>query len=114
MEFSYSTQVKNSCHIFSIKGNLIEAKQASKMIEEVDMLLAAKPVRLVLDLSSFGHMNSTGLNVLLHIVNKTRTAGGNTVLCAVPKKTEELLAITKLNHIFTVTDTVENAISKLN
>jgi anti-anti-sigma factor len=53
-------------------------------------------------MSDFKYMNSTGLNTLITILTRARKAGGEAIVCSVPDNIKSLLAITKLNSIFTV------------
>jgi anti-sigma B factor antagonist len=61
-------------------------------------------------------MNSTGLNVLLMILTKARKSGGEAVLCNLSANISSLLSVTKLNSVFTVynsLDEAELAVSKV-
>ena len=58
-------------------------------------------------------MNSSGLNVLIQLLTKTRTSGGESVICNVNKKVNDLLVITKLNTLFKVADSKDDAVKML-
>ena len=58
-------------------------------------------------------MNSSGLNVLIQLLTKTRNNGGESVIFNVNKKITELLIITKLNTLFKIAETEEEAIKML-
>lgn len=113
MVFSFSIKKELNVNIVSLTGELIDKNQSNELVEQVDSLLAAGELKYVFDLSELKYINSSGLNVLIHILTKARKAGGEAVVANVSKKVNELLIITKLNTVFTVTDTVEKAISKL-
>jgi len=54
-------------------------------------------------------MNSTGLSILINLFTQTRNRGGELVITNIPEKINNLLVITKLNSIFNIEDTVEDA-----
>jgi anti-sigma B factor antagonist len=51
--------------------------------------------------------------MILKIFTQVRNQGGELLICAVPKPIEKLLIITKLNSIFTIFATVEDALENL-
>lgn len=114
MEFTYKINEKGKYCSIHLRGNLIERGQAVSLIDEVNNLLLKDSNRFVLNLSDFKYMNSTGLTVFLNILTLARKAGGEAVICCVPDKINTLLSVTKLNNVFTVTDTEEHAALNLN
>jgi anti-sigma B factor antagonist len=109
MILDYKITEKNGIQILVLSGELIDKNQAIDLIKSVDELLAAEKNKFVIDLSTLKYMNSSGLNVLIQLLTKTRTSGGDSVICNVSKKVNELLIITKLNTLFKVADTQEAA-----
>ena len=113
MVFDYSIRKDLNVNIVSLSGELIDRNQANDLVEDIDELLESGELKYVFDLSELRYINSSGLNVLIHVLTKARKSGGEAIVANVSKKVNELLIITKLNTVFTVTDTVEKAISKL-
>lgn len=113
MVFNYSIRKDINVNIVSLSGELIDKNQANELVDEVDALLTDGELKYVFDLAELKYINSSGLNVLISILTRARKAGGEVIVSNVSKKVNELLIITKLNTVFTVTDTVEKAISKL-
>lgn len=109
MILDYKITEKNGIQILVLSGELIDKNQAIDLIKSVDELLEAEKNKFVIDLSTLKYMNSSGLNVLIQLLTKTRTSGGDSVICNVSKKVNELLIITKLNTLFKVADTQEAA-----
>lgn len=114
MFFTYSSEKQNNIHIFILKGDLIDKNQADKLIEEINDTILNNHIRFVVDLGGLKYLNSSGLTILIQILTKARKAGGEAVIANVGKRIKELLVITKLNTVFTVADTVEQGIAKLN
>jgi anti-sigma B factor antagonist len=102
MEFTYRFEEKKDYSLLHFSGNLIEKNQAQDMFRSFDELLNRDQKKFVIDMTDFKYMNSTGLNTLITILTKARKAGGEAIVCSVPDNIKSLLAITKLNSIFTV------------
>jgi anti-sigma B factor antagonist len=113
MTFEHNIKKEKDINVISFKGQLIEKSQAGSLNEKIDELLEDKQVKYVLDLSELKYMNSSGLNILINILTRTRKAGGEAVIANVSSKINELLIVTRLNTVFTVTDTVDTALNQL-
>ena len=118
MEFKLSTDKHNDYAIISMTGDLMDRSQATPMLEEVENLISDDCKSFVISMENTRFLNSTGLNVLISVLTKSRKAGGDTFVCCVPQKINELFNITKLNSVFTISPSVDEAIrlfkSKLN
>lgn len=114
MSFSYNIIQKNPIAIFSLYGELIDRNEGQRIMDEMNTLSEGGQHKFILELSELKYMNSTGLNVLINILTKSRKSGGDLVICGVSKKVQELLLVTKLNSVFTVTETTEEALEKFN
>lgn len=113
MVLDYKISAEKEFQLLALKGELIDKNQAIDLIKEVDDLLEQGKNKFVIDLSDLRYMNSSGLNVLIQLLTKTRTRGGESVICNVSKKVNELLIITKLNTLFKVTENKEEAFKLL-
>jgi len=113
MVLDYKIVEENKIQILYLSGELIDKNQANDLIANVNELLEAGNHKFIIDLSDLKYMNSSGLNVLIQLLTKTRTNGGDSVICNVSKKVNELLIITKLNTLFKVADTKEAAMKLL-
>ena len=110
MDFNYTFEEKDSVGIINLSGSLMENNQVAGLIEEVENRVLQESNKFIVCMDNLKYMNSTGLNVLISILTKSRRSGGDVVICCVPKKVQELLLITKLNTVFTITDNLENAL----
>lgn len=113
MTFNYTITEEKSVHILNLSGELIDKNQALELLSKIDELLSEQKNKLAINLSDLKYMNSSGLNVLIQILTKTRTQGGDSVIFNVNKKVNDLLVITKLNTLFKVAETQSDAISLL-
>ncbi|MCD6019405.1 MAG: anti-anti-sigma factor [Bacteroidetes bacterium] len=113
MVLDYKITEENQIQVLFLRGELIDKHQATDLITNVNELLEAGNHKFVIDLSELKYMNSSGLNVLIQLLTKTRTNGGDSVICNVSKKVNDLLIITKLNTLFKVAENKEAAMKLL-
>ncbi len=114
MIFDFKKSKEKNVSVFLMRGELIDQNQASKLMSEVESDLIANENKIILNLADLKYLNSSGLNVLIHILTKARKAGGDVAICCVNSKITELLVITKLNNVFNVSESVEKALEVLN
>ena len=112
MAFNYSISDASDAKVVHLSGTLLDKGQALPMLEELTELMDDGNIHVVLSMTDFQYINSTGLNVLINILTKARKLGGEAIITSVPPKINELLLITKLNMVFTVTSTLEEALLK--
>lgn len=110
MEFTYGLENKGSFGIVKMNGNLIDKNQANPLLDEVQSYIDKGITSFVINMENFGYLNSNGLNVLVNILTKSRKNGGDTTICCISDKIKELLIITKLNTVFTITEDLPNAV----
>ena len=113
MVLQFKISEEGNIQLLKLSGELIDRNQATDLIVAVDELLELGKSKLIIDLSDLKYMNSSGLNLLIQILTKTRIKGGDSVICHVNKKVNELLVITKLNTLFKVANTKKEAIALL-
>ena len=110
MDFTYKIFNKGTYDIVEMSGNLIDKNQSSPLLEEIQEIISKGVNSFVISMESFRYLNSNGLNVLVNILTKSRKNGGDTTICCLSDKIKELLIITKLNTVFTITDDLPTAI----
>ncbi len=113
MIFGYKSSKKEGMNVFLLQGELIDRSQADEMMKEIETAVTTGESSIVLNLADLKYLNSSGLNILINILTKSRKAGGDVAICNINKKINELLVITKLNSVFNVCDSEEKAISTL-
>ncbi len=109
MEFSYSIQVNGNIVKAELRGRLMDKLHATELIAELEKNIKEGHTKIILDLSKMDYMNSSGLNVLVNILTKARSHSGEVVISNVSGKVKELFLITKLNTLFQVTESLEEA-----
>ena len=112
MSFSYQFESKEEYAFVASEGSLLSVFDAKEMLETVDNDLKNHK-NFIIDLGKVNHLSSEGLNVLLHILTKSRNGGGETILCNLSTHIQSLFIITKLSNIFTITNDKKSAVKKL-
>jgi len=113
MIFNHSINIENGIAIINIDGELIEKNQAVELISSVEELNSKGIFKLALNMENLKYMNSSGLNTFIQILTKARVGGGEAVLYSLNKKINELILITKLNTLFKIAASKEDALKML-
>lgn len=108
MTFEYSVE-KDTVPVISLKGDLMDKNQAAGLLAEIDEMIASGTHTFIISLEELRHLNSSGLNVLISVLTKARKAGGEVAIANLSSKVKELFLITKLNSVFSVATSVEEA-----
>jgi anti-sigma B factor antagonist len=113
MIFQYKSQDKEGVKVLHLLGELIDREQPKSMIKEVESTIASGKNKFLLDMKELKYINSSGLNVLINILTKARKASGDVAICNINEKNKELLLITRLDSIFNVCDSEDEALKLL-
>lgn len=111
MSVKFQLEKKQNINIFYLEGEIIEKTQAKELIEKIDELIALKENKIIFNLKALKYINSTGLSVIISLFTKCRNSSGELILTEESPKVKELFVITKLNSIFTVKETTEEALA---
>ena len=86
----------------TLSGDLIGSPDTQQLLESVNEYLGEAVTNCAMDLSNIRYINSTGIGVLVSLLTKFRSRGGEMVLINPADHPKKMLALTKLNNIFTV------------
>ncbi len=111
MSFSFRLEQNNQASIFYLEGEIIEKHSANNLIEKVEELLQTDHLNIIFNLKDLKYINSNGLNVIITLFTKCRKANGELILAEESSKVKELMIVTKLNTIFTVKKTTQEALN---
>lgn len=107
-------EIKNGVLVISLEGNLLGENTNGPVMDLLKTNLDAGNKKVLINLSDMKFINSTGLGMLMTALSKTRNAGGELALCALPEQMKKLLQITKLESLFPVQADEAAAITFLN
>lgn len=64
----------------------------------------------IIDFSSLTFLNSTGINLLLSLLKKSKQMNGTIALTNVPDQVDQILMVTKLKNFFVIKPTIQDAL----
>jgi len=112
-----SHQVQMEWHkdvpVMRISGKLLE-NDVSAALWQLFSDLPAETNKLIIDLAGVSVMNSSGIGICLKCFTALRNKGGEVVFCGVSDSVSNLLLLTKLNSIFTISADIQSALQTLN
>lgn len=108
---NFRQEISANTLILRITGDLIGEDSGTQLIEAVNEARSHKVVTCIVDISELRYINSSGIGVLITILTKFRNKGGEVYLMNPSDSVKKLLAITKLNAIFQIVKTEEEAVA---
>ena len=90
-----------------VDGRLVAAV-APELREEI-LSQMEDGTNVLFDLSSMVHIDSSGLGVLVQILQKAKAGGGKVVLAALQSGPKIVFDITKVSRVFEIVPTAEDA-----
>lgn len=78
---------------------------------ELRIAAGEKPARLVIDLSSVGYMDSSGVATLVEAMQITRRNSTKLVLCGMQARVRSIFEIARLDSVFTIVPTAGDAMA---
>lgn len=106
---NYSKTSENGLMVLNLSGDIIGEEDNKPLYDEVDAFLEKGGNDLIIDISDVRYINSSGIGVLITLLTKLRNKDGEVCLVNPSESVEKLLIITKLQAIFKVADTIEEA-----
>lgn len=96
--------------VVTLAGRVTLGDESNQLRSKIKELLSQGNKRLVLDLAGVSYIDSAGLGTLVAAYTSARNEGGDIRLASVTKRFGELLGITKLVTIFSVHNSVADAV----
>ena len=108
MQFKYEVNEEN-IGVYTMEGNLIGENDGMVLTNSFNDNMEDGTLNFIMDLTDLQHINSSGLGVFITLLTKARKKGGELFLVNPSDYIRNLMLITKLNSIFSIYDTVEDA-----
>jgi anti-sigma B factor antagonist len=94
-----------------VDRKILDEASISQIAEQlVALVAAADPPKLVLDFVNVGHMSSSALGMLITLHKRVREKGGALRLCSIRPSILEVFEITRLNEVFGILPSREEAV----
>jgi len=110
---NFGQEIKSNTLTLRISGDLIGEEKDSRMLETINEAVGHKVLVCIIDISDVRYINSTGIGLLITILTKFRNKGGEVFLMNPSESVKKLLVITKLNAIFQIVKSEEEAMNYL-
>jgi anti-sigma B factor antagonist len=110
---NYIHNTKGDILNIEFSGDLIGENNGPELVELVNDLLNKGIKYCLIDISDVRYINSSGIGVLITILTKFRNKEGELYLINPSDHVKKLLIITKLQAIFNIASTVEEAMEKV-
>ena len=97
-----------------VDRNILDEANIQQIGEEITQIIDAAPQpKLLISFENVDHLSSAALGTLITINNKVRSKGGQLRLADIDKQIYEVFVITKLNKLFEIHETSEQALASL-
>jgi len=109
----YTHELKEGIAVIKLSGDLIGEDSGLQLVGLANDYLGQGVKLCIIDISDLRYINSSGIGVLITILTKFRNKSGEVYLLRPSENVQKLLIITKLNAIFQIAQTEEEAIQNL-
>jgi len=111
MKFNH--EIKEQVLIISLDGDIIGENIGLELLEVVNDAILEKIKFCTIDISGVRYVNSSGIGLLITILTKFKNNSGDVYLINPSDHVQKLFIITKLNVIFNIVQTKEEALQKI-
>lgn len=98
---------ETGCWVLTLTGDL-DYGECAGFRTNIDRILKASPPATIVDLSKLEYLDSSGLGLLL-AMSKEYGAQGGTLVLVTNETVDNILSLTRLNGIFAIAPTLEEA-----
>ena len=88
----------------------VDLHRSTELQNELMEVLGKKPDTVIVDLSGVPYMDSSGVASLVKLLSRTRKGGIELKLVAPTVKVRSILEITRLDSVFTIADSLDEAL----
>jgi anti-sigma B factor antagonist len=109
----YKHEISGNQLRLTFSGDLIGENNGPQIVEIVNDAINKGGRYCLIDIDNVRYINSSGIGVLITILTKFRNKGGELFLISPSEHVKKLLIITKLQAIFNIVNSVDEALSKI-
>ena len=100
----------NSSNVLPLEGE-IDLHVSPRIASSLQSLIAAKPPRVVVDLSKVSYIDSSGLAVLIEGMQNVTAYGGRFALAGLQESVRPIFEIARLDQVFKIYPDVDAALA---
>ncbi len=105
-----SCPIKNNIQVVEVEGDL-DFHSSPTLRQTLNQFTDKKVLKLVIDLKKVGYMDSSGIATFVEALQKTKKYQGKLVLAEMVPAVKSVFQIAKLDAIFVISESVNEAIS---
>ena len=105
----YTVSEEKGLVTLALTGKIMGGPEATEINDAINRLIDEKKNRIIINLKNVELMNSSGLGILIGAVTLLQNNKGGLRLIHVPEKVLALLKSTKLDSVFQICGTFEEA-----
>jgi anti-sigma B factor antagonist len=98
MPLALEIQHAGAIALVTCSGRIVEGSESNELQREVEAQLDETP-HVVIHLSGIEFIDSSGLGLLVRLLNRARLAGGDLRICAATPRLKEILRVTRLEKV---------------
>jgi len=104
--------VKNDKIICKISGE-VNIDTSPRLREMFDKIIQNSIKKVVIDTCGVSYIDSSGLATLIEMMQRLKKIDGEMRLCAMPEKVKSIFEVMKLDKLFTICDSEDEALNSL-
>ncbi|MEO1255559.1 MAG: STAS domain-containing protein [Bacteroidota bacterium] len=109
----YNKEIKKNILKLRFSGDLIGENNGPEVVELANEAIASGVKHCLLDISEVRYINSSGIGVLITLLTKFRNKDGDLYIINPSEHVNKLLIMTKLQAIFNIAETEDQALDKI-
>jgi anti-sigma B factor antagonist len=106
--FDLTVTDRDNCAVLAVTGEL-DVATAPQLRQEAVRLANSGSTHLVIDLSGVDFLDSTGLGVIVGVLKRLRTHGGELAVAGAENHVRKVFDITRISDIVAMYDTADDA-----
>ncbi|MBP7461422.1 MAG: STAS domain-containing protein [Candidatus Delongbacteria bacterium] len=95
--------------IYTLDGKMLGGPDSNKLLEMIHQQIESEHMQFIVDLENVKWVNSSGLGVLINILNVARQNSAALIIIHASDQVVKMMKITRLDRIFRITDNLESA-----
>jgi anti-anti-sigma factor len=104
-------EIASGIRLIELRGKLALGRESQRVESLVDEMAKAGRLRAIFDLTHVDYIDSAGIGMLALASGKMKEAGGKLALIAPEGRVLQLLKLTQMNSILSVSATLRDAIA---
>jgi anti-sigma B factor antagonist len=106
--FSIDVSERDGCTVLAVTGE-VDVATAPQLRQEAVRVAAAGEIQLVIDLSGVDFLDSTGLGVIVGVLKRVRTHGGDLAIAGAEDHVRKVFEITRISDVVSMYATADEA-----